>query len=50
MLDIEVNDIRQIKANSSSDGGDVIDARYVLMKPVSLEALEVRLRGRGTKC
>ena len=50
VLDIEVNDIRQIKANSSSDGGDVIDARYVLMKPVSLEALEVRLRGRGTKC
>lgn len=54
MLDIEMNGVKQIKANSSavSDGngnGDGIDARYVFVKPVSLEALEARLWGRGTE-
>lgn len=49
-----MNGVKQIKAKSSavSDGdGDIdgIDARYVFVKPVSLEALEARLWGRGTE-
>jgi guanylate kinase len=43
VLDIEMHGVKQIKANSS------IDARYVFIKPPSLETLERRLRGRGTE-
>ena len=43
LLDIEMNGVRQMKANPS------IDARYVFIKPPSLEILEARLRGRGTE-
>lgn len=43
VLDIEMNGVKQMKANSS------IDARYVFIKPPSFEALERRLRGRGTE-
>jgi guanylate kinase len=35
--------VKQIKASSS------IDARYVFIKPQSFEALETRLRSRGTE-
>jgi guanylate kinase len=43
VLDIEMNGVKQIKANSS------IDPRYVFIKPPSLETLERRLRRRGTE-
>lgn len=43
VLDIEMNGVKQIKANPS------IDPRYVFIQPPSLEILEQRLRGRGTE-
>ncbi|KAG2412074.1 hypothetical protein HFD88_009630 [Aspergillus terreus] len=43
VLDIEMQGIKQMKANPS------IDARYVFIRPPSLEALEARLRARGTE-
>ncbi|KAJ5084714.1 guanylate kinase [Penicillium alfredii] len=43
VLDIEMNGVKQMKANSS------IDARYVFISPPKFEALETRLRGRGTE-
>ncbi|KAJ5302291.1 hypothetical protein N7508_007154 [Penicillium antarcticum] len=43
VLDIEMQGVRQMKANPS------IDARYVFIKPPSFEALEARLRARGTE-
>lgn len=43
VLDIEMHGVKQMKANSS------IDARYVFIKPPSFEALESRLRERGTE-
>ncbi|KAL4874229.1 P-loop containing nucleoside triphosphate hydrolase protein [Aspergillus karnatakaensis] len=43
LLDIEMQGVKQMKANAS------IDARYVFVKPPSLESLEQRLRGRGTE-
>ncbi|KAL6230602.1 hypothetical protein BDW75DRAFT_63281 [Aspergillus navahoensis] len=43
VLDIEMNGVKQTKANPS------IDARYVFIKPPSFETLERRLRGRGTE-
>ncbi|KAE8349421.1 P-loop containing nucleoside triphosphate hydrolase protein [Aspergillus coremiiformis] len=43
VLDIEMHGVRQMKANPG------IDARYVFVKPPSFEALEARLRGRGTE-
>jgi guanylate kinase len=43
VLDIEMNGVKQMKADSS------IDARYVFIKPPSFETLEKRLRGRGTE-
>ena len=43
VLDIEMNGVKQVKANPG------IDARYVFIKPPSFEALEVRLRGRGSE-
>ncbi|KAK8129762.1 guanylate kinase [Apiospora kogelbergensis] len=42
VLDIEMEGVKQIKASG-------IDARYVFIKPPSFEALEQRLRGRGTE-
>lgn len=41
ILDIEMEGVKQMKAN--------IDARYVFIKPPSFEALETRLRSRGTE-
>ncbi|KAL5357623.1 P-loop containing nucleoside triphosphate hydrolase protein [Aspergillus floccosus] len=43
VLDIEMQGIKQMKANPS------IDARYVFIRPPSFEALEARLRARGTE-
>lgn len=43
VLDIEMHGVKQMKANSS------IDVRYIFIKPPSFEALERRLRGRGTE-
>ena len=43
VLDIDIQGIRQIKANSS------IDARYVFIKPPSFKELEARLRNRSTE-
>ncbi|KAJ5953003.1 uncharacterized protein N7479_011416 [Penicillium vulpinum] len=43
MLDIEVEGVKQMKENPS------IEARYIFIKPPSLEVLEARLRGRGTE-
>lgn len=43
VLDIEINGVKQMKANPR------IDARYVFIKPPSFEVLEERLRGRGTE-
>ncbi|KAI0203144.1 guanylate kinase [Astrocystis sublimbata] len=42
VLDIEMEGVKQIR-NSS------IDARFVFVKPPAFEALEQRLRGRGTE-
>lgn len=42
VLDIEMEGVKQVKASS-------IDARYVFVKPPSMEELEKRLRGRGTE-
>ncbi|KAJ5177116.1 guanylate kinase [Penicillium canariense] len=43
VLDIEMHGVKQMKANPS------IDARYIFIKSPSFEALEARLRGRGTE-
>ncbi|KAJ5092777.1 Guanylate kinase [Penicillium angulare] len=43
VLDIEMNGVRQMKANPS------IDPRYVFIQPPSMAVLESRLRGRGTE-
>jgi guanylate kinase len=43
VLDIEIQGVKQMKANPS------IDARYVFIKPPSFETLEARLRSRGTE-
>ncbi|GES58624.1 guanylate kinase [Aspergillus terreus] len=43
VLDMEMQGIKQMKANPS------IDARYVFIRPPSFEALEARLRARGTE-
>lgn len=43
VLDIELQGVRQMKADPS------IDARYVFIAPPNLEALEERLRSRGTE-
>ena len=42
VLDIEVEGVKQVKASG-------FDARYVFIAPPSEEALESRLRGRGTE-
>lgn len=43
LLDIDVNGARQIKHKPD------FDARYVFIRPPTLEALEIRLRARGTE-
>jgi guanylate kinase len=43
VLDIEMEGVKQIKAHPD------IDARFLFVKPPSLEVLEERLRGRGTE-
>ncbi|KAJ5318474.1 guanylate kinase [Penicillium atrosanguineum] len=43
VLDIEMNGVKQVKANSS------VDARHIFIKPPSFDALEARLRMRGTE-
>jgi guanylate kinase len=43
VLDIEIHGVQQMKDVSS------IDARYVFIRPPSFEALEDRLRSRGTE-
>ncbi|KAJ5619483.1 guanylate kinase [Penicillium lagena] len=43
VLDIEMDGVRQIQENCA------LDARYVFVQPPSVEALEARLRSRGTE-
>ncbi|KAK2607550.1 hypothetical protein N8I77_006214 [Diaporthe amygdali] len=43
LLDIEMEGIKQMKADAG------VDARYVFIKPPSIEELEARLRHRGTE-
>lgn len=43
ILDIEMEGVKQMKADPT------ITARYVFIRPPSLEVLEQRLRGRGTE-
>ncbi|KAJ8125742.1 hypothetical protein O1611_g7897 [Lasiodiplodia mahajangana] len=43
LLDIELQWVRQMRIHAG------IDARYVFVKPPSIEELEARLRGRGTE-
>lgn len=43
VLDIDMQGVKQVK------GDPDIDARYVFISPPSLEALEARLRNRGTE-
>jgi len=43
ILEVEMEGVKQIKLNSG------LDARYVFIQPPSLEALESRLRSRGTE-
>jgi guanylate kinase len=45
ILDIDVQGARKIKANTAGS----LDARYVFIAPPSFDALEERLRGRGTE-
>ncbi|KAI1753802.1 guanylate kinase [Xylaria castorea] len=42
VLDIEMEGVKQIRKSS-------IDARFIFVKPPNFEALEKRLRGRGTE-
>lgn len=42
LLDIEMEGVKQIKQSG-------IDARYVFIAPPDMQALEARLRGRGTE-
>lgn len=42
ILDVEINGVKNIKKTD-------LDARYFFVQPPSLEALEKRLRGRGTE-
>ncbi|KAI0201265.1 guanylate kinase [Astrocystis sublimbata] len=43
LLDIEMQGVKQIKTRTA------FEARYVFVKPPSIEVLEARLRGRGTE-
>ncbi|KAH6628845.1 guanylate kinase [Chaetomium tenue] len=48
LLDIEMEGVKQLQAEQSKTDSQ-INARVVFIKPPSLEALEARLRGRGTE-
>jgi guanylate kinase len=48
LLDIEMEGVKQLKVEQSKADSQ-INARFVFIKPPSLEALEARLRGRGTE-
>lgn len=43
LLDIEMDGVKQMRANPT------INARYVFIKPPTFDALEKRLRGRGSE-
>jgi guanylate kinase len=45
ILDIDVQGAKKVKANKTAN----LDCRYVFIAPPSFEALEARLRGRGTE-
>ncbi len=47
LLDIEMEGVKQLK-NATPQASE-IDARFVFIRPPSLEALERQLRGRGTE-
>ncbi|KAF9907455.1 hypothetical protein EC991_010919 [Linnemannia zychae] len=49
IMDIELQGVKQIRAlaQKNKDGG--FEARYLLVRPPSLEVLEARLRARGTE-
>lgn len=49
LLDIEMEGVKQLKAEQSKPGGSQINPRFVFIKPPSIEVLEERLRGRGTE-
>ncbi len=48
MLDIEIEGVRQLKEEQTKADSH-INPRLVFVKPPSFEALEARLRGRGTE-
>ena len=51
LLDIEMEGVKQLKAEQQpkADSDSQINPRFVFVRPPSLEALEARLRGRGTE-
>ncbi|KAK4146365.1 uncharacterized protein C8A04DRAFT_25875 [Dichotomopilus funicola] len=48
LLDIEMEGVKQLKAEESKADSQM-KPRFVFVRPPSLEALEARLRGRGTE-
>ncbi|KAK3295378.1 guanylate kinase [Chaetomium fimeti] len=48
LLDIEMKGAKQLK-QAQSKADSQINPRYIFIKPPSFEALEARLRGRGTE-
>ena len=48
LLDIEMEGVKQLKKEQSKAGSQ-INPRFVFVKPPRFEALEERLRGRGTE-
>lgn len=50
LLDVEMEGVTQLKAEQQpeADCDSQINPRFVFVRPPSLEALEARLRGRGT--
>ncbi|KAL2145820.1 hypothetical protein VTI28DRAFT_6117 [Corynascus sepedonium] len=48
LLDIEMEGVKQLKAEQSK-ADTQMNPRFVFVKPPSFEALEARLRGRGTE-
>ncbi|KAF9321583.1 hypothetical protein BG003_000898 [Podila horticola] len=42
ILDIDLQGVRQTRASN-------LDARYIFIRPINLDVLELRLRGRGTE-
>lgn len=47
LLDIDLQGVKQMKAQSCNSS--IIDARYVFIKPPTFDALEARLKSRGTE-